>query len=308
MHIRSLAYTTCSALIVLACSSPSSRENAAVGSAAVPPSAFVSDRISVATRGTGPDLILVPGLAAHRDVWALAAESLDDRYRLHLVQVGGFAGAAPGGNANGPVAAPVAEEIARYIREMRLARPAIAGHSMGGTIAMMVALRHPTLVGRLMVVDMMPFIGAMFGPSITTSESARPVADQVRAQVFAATSGSPSDPLEQMVPSMTRSDSMRPVLLQYARTSHRATMANAFHEIITTDLRPELGRIRVPMTVLYVMPVSIPLSLEEFEKSLRLSWANVPAARLVRIDASNHYIQIDQPGRFVAEVDALMRR
>jgi pimeloyl-ACP methyl ester carboxylesterase len=308
VHIRSLAYATCSAFSALACASSSSRESAAVGTAPVSTSAFVSDRISVVTRGSGPDIILVPGLAAHRDVWALAAESLDARYRLHLVQLWGFAGAAPGGNANGPVAAPVAEEIARYIRETRLARPAIMGHSMGGTIAMMVALRHPPLVGRLMVVDMMPFLGAMFGPSVTTAEGARPMADQMRAQVLAATSGSPSDPLEQMVPAMTRTESMRPVLLQYARTSHRATMANAFHEIIMIDFRPELGGLKMPMTVLYVLPANVPLSRDEFERSLRLSWANAPAARLVRIDASNHYIQLDQPRRFVAEVDALMRR
>jgi pimeloyl-ACP methyl ester carboxylesterase len=299
MRIRSLTCVAFAAVSVIACASASSRQSATA-------SAFVSDRISVVTRGAGPDVILIPGLAAHRDVWAPAAESLDDRYRLHLVQVNGFAGFAPGANATGPVAAPVAEEIARYIRETGLDRPAVVGHSMGGTIAMMIAARHPALVGRLMVVDMMPFLGAMFGPSVTTAESARPMADQMRTQVLTATPG--ADPFEQMVPTMTRVESMRPTLLRYARASDRATIANAFHEIIMTDMRTELGRIAVPMTVLYVVPPNIPLSLEEFEKALRLSWAGAPAARLVRIDNSNHYIQIDQPGPVVAEVDALMRR
>ena len=114
---------------------------------------FSSSRISVITRGSGPDIILIPGLTGHRDDWGPAIETLDDRYRLHLVQVNGFGGVAAGANADGPVAAPVAEEIARYIREARLNRPAVVGHSMGGTIGMMLAARHPTLVGRLMVVD-----------------------------------------------------------------------------------------------------------------------------------------------------------
>jgi pimeloyl-ACP methyl ester carboxylesterase len=273
-----------------------------------PPSPFVSDRIGVETRGSGPDIILVPGLAGHRDVWAAAAESLDDRYRLHLVQVNGFAGAPVGGNDSGVVALPVADEIERYIREEGLDRPAIVGHSMGGTIAMLVASRHRDRVGRVMVVDMMPFLGAMFGPSVTTADSARPIADQMRTEILGSAAGSTSDPLEQMVPTMTRSDSMRPVLLQYARASDRRTIANAFHEIITTDMRQDLGRITAPLTVLYVIPANIPLAPDAFERALAESWAKAPNARLVRIDGSNHYIQIDQPARFVAEVDAMMRR
>src|SRR5688572_15750607 len=61
---------------------------------------FGSDRISVVTRGSGPDIVLVPGLDSHRDVWDGLADSLEGRYRLHLVQVNGFAGLAPGANAN----------------------------------------------------------------------------------------------------------------------------------------------------------------------------------------------------------------
>ena len=43
---------------------------------------------------------------------------------------------------------------------------------MGGTIGMMLAARHPHAISKLMVVDMPPFMGAMFGPPGTTAESA----------------------------------------------------------------------------------------------------------------------------------------
>ncbi|MBX9745853.1 MAG: alpha/beta hydrolase, partial [Hyphomonadaceae bacterium] len=99
-----------------------------------PPPAFESDRISVVTRGEGPDVILIPGLSSSRDVWNTTADALDDTYRVHLVQLNGFAGAPVGGAGEGPVAAPAAEEIARYIRETGLERPAVIGHSMGGSI------------------------------------------------------------------------------------------------------------------------------------------------------------------------------
>lgn len=265
---------------------------------------FVSDRISVVTRGSGPDLILIPGLTGHRDQWAGVAAELDDRYRLHLVQVNGFAGSAPGANADGPVSAPVAEELARYIAEARLDGPAIIGHSMGGTIGMMLAARHPGSVGRLMVVDMMPSMGEMFGPPGAGEEGVRRAADQFRAQILAEPPG--GGMLGQMFPTMTRNAEMRAKLMQGLRESDRRTVANAFHELIVTDLKPELSRITAPVTVLYVIPPNPPMPPEQFVASMRLLYANMPNARLVKIEDSNHFIQWDQPARFVAEVVRFM--
>ena len=270
------------------------------------PRDFVSDRISVVTRGTGPDVIFIPGLTGHRDVWNSVAETLDDRYRLHLVQVNGFAGFAPGANAEGPVSAPVAEEIARYIVEARLERPAVIGHSMGGAIGMMLAARHPEIVGRLMVVDMMPFMGEVFAPPGSTAEKIRAAADQFRARILADPPG--EGLLGQMFQTMTSKSEMLPVLMEGARASDRRTVGNAFHELIVTDLRPELGRITAPVTVLYVLPPNVPLSAEQFDTSMARLYANVPNVRLVKIENSRYFIQWYQPARFINEVDAFMSR
>src|SRR5687768_10463178 len=75
---------------------------------------FISDRISVAARGSGPDIILIPGLASSRDIWDDVAARLAGKYRLHLVQVRGFGAMRARGNSTGLVSAPVAEELARY--------------------------------------------------------------------------------------------------------------------------------------------------------------------------------------------------
>ncbi len=95
--------------------------------------------------------------------------------------------------------------------------------------------------------------------------------------------------------------------MQGVRTSHKPTMANAFRELIATDLRPELARITVPVTVLYDYPTNIPVKPADFDAATRQAWTTLPNARVVKIEDSNHFIQIDQPRRFVAEVDAFMR-
>ena len=102
----------------------------AQGQAQVPaqPPVFSSSRIIVETRGSGPDIIFVPGLGSTGAAWRSTADRLDDRYRVHLVTLRGFCETDIGDNVGGGLAGPAASEIERYIREQRIDRPAVIGH------------------------------------------------------------------------------------------------------------------------------------------------------------------------------------
>ena len=267
---------------------------------------FTSDRISVAVQGTGPDVVLIPGLSSHPDVWAGTVAAVPG-YRYHLVHVAGFAGKPAGANASGPVVEPVAEEIARYIRESRLERPALVGHSMGGTWAMLVASRHPELASRVMVVDMLPFLGAMFGGPNATPETLRPVAEQMRQGMASAPAAARRQQIEPMIASMVRTESLRRDVVEQSMASDPAVSAQAFYEIIVNDYRPELRNIRVPMTVLWVLPPQAPFGPEQMEQYYRTSYANAPQAVLRRIPDSYHFIMYDQPEVFQRELRAFLQ-
>lgn len=113
-----------------------------------------------------------------------------------------------------------------------------------------------------------------------------------------------------MFQDMTLKSEMQPVLMRHLRESDQHTVANAFHELIVTDLRPEVARITAPVTVLYVQPANTPtpVSPEQFDATMAGLYAGAPNARMVKIDDSRHFIQWDQPARFVGEVAARMRR
>ncbi len=266
---------------------------------------FRSDRISVEVRGLGPDVVLIPGLSSSPRVWDSTIAAVPG-YRYHLVHVAGFAGKAPGGNASGPVVAPVAEEIARYIGEARLQRPALVGHSLGGSWAMMVAARHPERVGRVMVVDMLPFPGAMFGGPTATPESLRPIAEQIRNGIATATGDARRQQLEQTIATMVRTEALRPPAVEHSLTSDPAVSGQAMADLITADLRPELRNIRVPMTVLWVRPPNAPVSEEQMSGFYRMSYANAPQAVLKNIPDSYHFIMWDAPAAFQAELRAFL--
>ena len=270
--------------------------------------AFASDRIHVAVEGQGPDVIFIPGLSSSPAVWQGAVDHLGGRYRVHRIHVQGFAGAPAEGNASGPVAAPVAEEIARYIREQGLQKPAVVGHSMGGTMGMMLAARHPDLVGKLMVVDMIPFMGAMFGPPGTTAQSVVPVADQV----FTAQSTAPRDQYltqaRAAVTGMIRTEAARPGPLADVENSDQQVSASAFRELIVTDLRPELGKITAPTEVLYVKFNDPRMTDAITDAIYQMSFSTLPGAKLKRIDDSAHFIMLDQPAAFYGDLDVFLAR
>ncbi len=270
---------------------------------------FASGRFHV--RVDGPehpvgDVILIPGLSSSPHAFDLLTEELKGRYRVHRIHVQGFAGAPAEDNATGPVSAPVAEDLARYIAEQGLNKPAVIGHSMGGTIGMMLAARHPDSVGKLMVVDMIPFMGAMFGAPGATAESVAPMADQI----YTAMSASPREQYQQQaeaqIVAMINTESLRARPLEDSRKSDQQVSSSAYRELIVTDLRPELGRITAPTTVLYVRFNDPRMTNDMVDGIYRASFANLPGATLTRIDDSAHFIMLDQPARFAAEVNAFL--
>jgi pimeloyl-ACP methyl ester carboxylesterase len=262
----------------------------------------------------GRDIILIPGLSSSPEIWQGTVDHLTAQdgvgWRVHRIHVQGFAGAPAEGNAQGatptPVAAPVAEEIARYIREQELIKPAVVGHSMGGTIGLMLAVRHPDSVGKLMVVDMIPFMGAMFGPPGTTAEAVTPVADQI----WAAQANSPREAYVAQattaITGMINTESRREAALEDMRASDQKVSAAAFRELVTTDLRPELAKITAPTEVLYVKFNGPRMTPQITDAIYQMSFANLPGVALKRIDDSAHFIMFDQPQAFYGELDAFL--
>lgn len=245
-------------------------------------------RFSVEVRGQGQDVILIPGLTAGREVWSGTVAAVPG-YRYHLLHVAGFAGEPARGNRDGAIIGPLADEIARYIAARGLRRPAIVGHSMGGTLAMMVAARRPELVGRIMVVDMLPQPAGLYGGS---AAGLGPIAESLRnlvsspggQRLFANLMGAFSPP--------------------NARRSDAGVVGRAMHELAATDLTPLLPRIRAPLAVVYA--VSDPRARSAIDRQFASAYAGARGARLTRIDGSGHMVMLDQPARFRAALRSFL--
>src|ERR1700712_1040490 len=125
------------------------------------------DHISIVTMGKGSPVILIPGLSSPRAVWDGIAPELAKNHRVILVQVNGFGADDPGANLKPGILAGVVADLDAYIARNKLQGAAVIGHSMGGLVGMMLAKAHPGDVGKLMIVDSLPWFGMLFGPTAT---------------------------------------------------------------------------------------------------------------------------------------------
>ncbi|MDB5693714.1 MAG: alpha/beta hydrolase [Alphaproteobacteria bacterium] len=277
---------------------------AAATAAPAPAGAAVSPtRFSVLVEGRGPDVLLIPGLMSGRKVYDRAVLGLAGRYRLHRVQLAGFAGEPARGNGAGEILPAVVEQLDSYIKSHRLRRPILVGHSMGGLIALMLAARHPESVGSVMVVDALPFYSLLFAPD-ATPETVKPRAAAFRDALASMNDDAWRAQQPQTMASLIRTEAMRPAAIADALASDRRVAAEAVYEVMTTDARPSLAAIRAPVTILYATNNFVPSAAAA--SLYRGAYQALPGAKLVEMPDSYHFIMYDQPERFQALLAAFL--
>lgn len=255
--------------------------------------------------GKGPDVLLIPGLASSRDVYAAEAKLLTPQYRLHLIQIAGFAGEPAGPNATGPILAPVVEQLHQYIVVNHLQPIPVVAHSMGGLLALMLAQAHPEDVSKLLIIDTLPFYGLQFNPAATV-ENAAPQAKAMHDQFVAM----PNDQFAASQPHFTSGlvkdpEGQRQVTAS-SLASDRTVFANAMLEDFGTDLRPQLATIKTPMTLLYPYEPAQG-SVSEVAARYTSAYAAKPNLQIIRIDDSRHFIMYDQPAAFDKAVQTFLK-
>jgi esterase len=100
-----------------------------------------------------PPLIILHGLFGSSTNWKSIAQCLTKSYSVDRVDLRNH-GASPWHDTMDYL--DMADDVKQFIEQHQLENPILLGHSMGGKVAMQLALSHPELLTRLMVVDIAP--------------------------------------------------------------------------------------------------------------------------------------------------------
>ena len=244
--------------------------------------------ILVAGDKENPPLVLVHGLGdLASDTWRGLIPKLTESYHVVTFDLPGF-GRSQKQNAlysPGNYAAFVKWVVDTYVA----GPPLLAGHSLGGAIALRYAGTYPAALSRLVLID----VAGILDRRVYSKEMLSGYANGLDAVfnvdgILGAVFGwLPNSPLDLNV--MLSSDLLRDRILSSDPALIAATA------LILEDYSPYLAQVRVPAVILWgehdrVTPRRIGTLLE----------ANLPAARLQIIPGAGHVPMADAPALFLA--------
>jgi pimeloyl-ACP methyl ester carboxylesterase len=272
---------------------------------ALPAAAFAQASFQVKITGHGPAMILIPGLASSGETWDSTVARYKDRYECHVLTLAGFAGVPRlplvAGN---PMLDRVRDDVAAYIREHKMVKPVIVGHSLGGFLALAIASKYPDLPGKLVIVDAYPSLAAIYRPEVT-AEMAKSESEMTRKYMTAQPAG--GDGAKAQIRMMVTGDADFERIMTWSRASDYSAVVDAMVEMYGSDLRENISTIQSPTLVLVTwIAFKDYTDRKTLEANARREYAKLKGVDLRITDTSRHFIMYDEPQWFFTQIDGFL--
>ncbi len=260
----------------------------------------------VQVTGHGRPVILIPGLSCPGEVWDGTVAHYKDNYQLHVISLAGFAGVP---RVPGPFLDTAREAIAAYVRKNKLDHPIIVGHSLGGFLALDLAVHYPDLPGKLVIVDSYPMMAGIMDPNMT-AEKARATSEQIRKGMEQQS----QDMFERTTKSgmytrpMVTRDSDLDRVIAWSLKSDRTAVTDSMSELFAADLRADIAKIKIPVLVMgaWIGYKEYGATHDTTEANLRAQYAKLEGVRIAVTDTSRHFIMWDDPNWMFAQMDRFL--
>jgi esterase len=259
------------------------------------PSRLLSEPVLLNVRevGAGPPLVLLHGLFGMARNLGGIARALASTHRVIALDLRNH-GASPHA---APMDYPVmATDVLHTLDHLGALPAAVMGHSMGGKVAMELALSHPDAVARLLVSDIAPVqYPSRNGPILAAMRALRLHPGLTRQEADAALAEAQPDP------------AVRDFLLQNLRLHDAPAWRPGLDEIAAgmpaiEGWEPPEGA-AYPGPTLFVAGANSTFIRPEHREIIR---ARFPAARFVTVKNAGHWVHADNPEGFNAVLKAFL--
>jgi pimeloyl-ACP methyl ester carboxylesterase len=271
-------------------------------------------RLATRTVGeAGPRVVFVHGLFGQGKNWTTIAKGLADAHRVTLVDLPNH------GHSPWTDRVHYLDMVEMLAAELEhLGEPVtLVGHSMGGKVAMQLALRRPELLRALVVVDIAPVeYPPTGGRTDDPDEEASPFAAYIEAmQAMDLDSLTTRDEADQALRAAVPSRMVRSFLLQSLVREGLGTDGGWRWRLNLQLLERDLGELRgfpepppgatYDGPVLWIAGANSTYVLPEDRPTMD---ALFPATRLVRIKDAGHWVHSEQPEIFLATLRRFLER
>jgi pimeloyl-ACP methyl ester carboxylesterase len=262
----------------------------------------------VEVRGTGPTkLILVPGLSCDWRVYDAFMTRNASKYTMLAVTLPGFGGSEPP-----PKELDWIDNAERAIVQMMHDRdidhPIIVGHSLGGHIALRLAIHHPEQFRAAISIDGLPLFPVpqpgQPDTAATRQAMAKAISDRIMGMTDEQAAQMPRRTFAAMVSDPKRAEELAEMYGSVPRTTSLQYMC----ELITTDLRPAMKDVKIPLLTISAVSLEMgnsPQVVKDHyfeivdEKAAREYWSIKPLRKSDIPSATSPFLTLAHPRQTV---------
>lgn len=229
--------------------------------------------------GEGPPLILLPGITSPAMSWAFVGRALTPANQVYILdnRGRGLSDQTPGLKYT---LDEYAADTVGFIRELKLKRPIIVGHSMGARIGVRLAAKYPDDVGRLVIID-----PPVSGPGRRPYPP--PLAPYLQG-IKAASQGLPLPARPLWTPEQIT------VRAEWLPTCSLEAVEETYRLFGEEDIHADMPNIRSPALLVYAEQGDT-----VFQNDADEIVALIPDCRAVRVDGVGHMIPWDNLSKFL---------
>lgn len=268
------------------------------------------DIATVDTGGNGPPIVLIHGLSSYTSFWEYQIGHLAQTHRVLALDLPGYgASARPDAPCTPPWYADIVHE---WMSAQGVEHATVMGHSMGGQIAMTLALAHPESVDALILAAPAGLEGFTRGEgklikAFWNEERAMHSSEQeIRASFTQAVFNHHDDGVERLIEERVRLG-RHP---SFAGTS--VAVSRSVAGMLDWPVRDRIGQIAAPTLIVFgTDDKMIPNPLLHGGRTRpigELGRDTIPNAQLEMIEGAGHTVHHDAPEAFNRAVDAFLAR
>jgi pimeloyl-ACP methyl ester carboxylesterase len=272
---------------------------------------FTVGMLHVDRYGSGPHtLILIPGLGCGPWEWYGTIAHESSNYTIYALTLPGFDG-LPAATVK-PLIPAFVSDFAKLLDARKIVKPIVVGHSLGGTLAIVLGETYPTRLRSIVALDGLPVFPTL---GAATAEQRAAAANQMAAPLANLTPDQFLGANTSFMASFGLADAtlVSPTAALLSKSDPLAAAAWLLEDV-TGDWRPALREVTIPLTE--IMPYYAPDHQApplQYTQDQTLAFytsllAGAPKLTVVPLPAARHFAMLDQPAAFYVVLDQALKQ